>query len=86
MLFFSIFIGLIYFIYLENNEFTDSSLKRYSVYIDEESQTFRDETGCRVYVIEKNGQIYLPLSGIGDYLNYTVEIVSGYSNRKYVFK
>ena len=75
VLFFSIFIGLIYFIYLENGGYKDSSPKSYSVYIDEESQTFRDEKGRRVYVIEKNGQIYLPLSGIGDYLNYTVEIV-----------
>ena len=52
--------------------------KEFRVFIEDEQQTFRDADGYKIYPVEYNGKIYLPISEIGTYLNYRV--VNGDNN------
>lgn len=45
-------------------------IKDYTVYLNDESQTFRNTIGRKVYPISIDGQVYLPVSGLGSYLDY----------------
>lgn len=45
-------------------------IKDYTVYVNDESQTFRNTIGRKVYPISIDGQVYLPVSGLGSYLDY----------------
>lgn len=73
-IFLFIFVLFIYLSYIEKDNSDILTENSYSVFIDNEYQTFRDKNGRKLHVIEENGQLYLPLSGIGDYLNYIVEV------------
>lgn len=41
-----------------------------SVIVNGETQIFRDNNGKVINVIEKNGTIYMPVNGLGSYLDY----------------
>ena len=53
-------------------------IREYKVFIEENEQTFRDSDGHKLYPLEYEGHIYLPVSEIGTYLNY--KIVNGDNN------
>ncbi len=49
-------------------------VKDYKVYVNDESQTFRNTIGRKVYPIIIDEQVYLPVSGLGSYLDYMTVI------------
>lgn len=71
---FSVFLAFILigvgflFGYSFNNK--PQEIKDYKVYVNDESQTFRNAVGRKVYPLVVDAQVYLPISGLGSYLDY----------------
>lgn len=42
----------------------------FSVFVEGEEQVFRSDVGKKLYPLEVNGQMYLPINGLGSYLGY----------------
>lgn len=57
----------------------------YKVYLEQEEQVFRNSDGRKLYPIEVNNQIYIPITGTGSFLNYMTVMESG-SNELYLYE
>lgn len=84
MLIFSLFLIFIGFIvgYSVN---TINEKSNYKVYLEKEEQVFRNSDGKKLYPIEVNNQIYIPITGTGSFLNY-MTVVENESENLYLYE
>lgn len=63
-----IFIVCGFILGLSIDKFTEN--ENISIVVNGENQIFRDSNGKAINVLEKNGVIYMPVNGLGSYLDY----------------